>query len=105
MFTKKTAIALASIAVGALVFGAAANSAQAQFCYYAAPVVTPVPVVVAPAPVVVAPPVYAPAPVYYSAPVYRSYGYVSYNRPYYRRSSGFSFGFSYYGSGHHRHHH
>ncbi|HOA72270.1 MAG TPA: hypothetical protein PL151_02740 [Phycisphaerae bacterium] len=87
--SRKATIALAGIAVGVLVFGAAANSAQAQWCY-------PAPVVVAPAPVYCPPPVYvAPAPVvYYPRPVYPVYRTYVPARPVYSR--GFSFGFSYH---------
>lgn len=94
---RKATIAL-SVAVGALVFGAAANSAQAQWCY-------PAPVVVAPAPVYCPPPVYVAPPMYaYPAPVYAApmYGHpVAFPRPVYGRpvfggGRGFSFGFGYY---------
>jgi hypothetical protein len=97
--SSKATIALASIAVGALVFGTAANSAQAQFMYGSPVVVAPAPVYY-PAPVYCPPPVYCAPPVYYSrpvycAPVYRSYGYASYARPVHH-SRGFSFGFGYH---------
>jgi hypothetical protein len=104
MTTRKTMI-VTSFAVAALVLAAGVNSAQAQFCYYPAAVYAPAPVYVAPAPVYVAPaPVYVPAPVYAApvcapvyGPVYRPCAPVAYGR-------GFSFGFSYFGGGHHCHH-
>lgn len=95
MTTRKTMI-VTGLAVGMLVL-AGANSAQAQFCYY------PAPVVVAPAPVYMAPPVVYSAPVYsapvYAAPVYYARPYCGpVYRPYpvYRGGHGFSFGFSYH---------
>lgn len=104
MIAKKTAIAVGCLVVGAVVFGTAAQSAQAQVYYYSAPApvyVAPTPVYVAPAPIYVAPPVYTyySRPAYYApvycAPAYRSYGYTSYGRPVHYGSRGFSFGFSY----------
>jgi hypothetical protein len=89
---RKATIAV-SIAVGALVLGAAADSAQAQY-YYPGHVVAAPPVYYAP-PVYVAPPpvYYYPQPVY--APVYRPvYPRPVYGRPVYG-GRGFSFGFDY----------